>query len=221
MSMTSPEEALARLRRAGLATQVDAAAFAAACGEERGGRAPLDAEVALSALASIQGARGPSGASEIDRAFFVDEDAAADAAVRDAVRATFERWLRCAIPAAVASNLDRLVSYVGDVCFLAGHAGPEGEAPSLYSIDTWRPRDDTSFSLFALRRDGAPLYELGVPVQFHVHPDTEAAAAGIFREGGLTRCYREHAPACAVCRDQLRSAAARGVLPEVFRPLLG
>ncbi|WP_437668866.1 hypothetical protein [Sorangium sp. So ce131] len=221
MSMTSSEEALARLRRAGLATEVDAAAFAAACAEQRGGGAPLDVEVALSALASIRGARDPSAASEIDRAFFVDEDAAADAAVRAAVRATFARWLRCAIPAAVASNLDRLVSYVGDVCFLAGHADPEGEAPGLYSIDAFRPPDDAPFSLFALRRDGAPLHELGAPVQHHVHPDTEAAAAGIFRVDGLTRSYREHAPACAVCRDQLRSAAARGVLPDAFRPLLG
>ncbi|WP_437322624.1 hypothetical protein [Sorangium sp. So ce381] len=60
-----------------------------------------------------------------------------------------------------------------------------------------------------------------MPVQLHVHPDTEAAAAGIFRTDGLTPSYRGHAPACAACRDALRSAAERGVLPDVFRPLLG
>ncbi|WP_437949141.1 hypothetical protein WME98_52685 [Sorangium sp. So ce296] len=215
-----PEDALASLRRAGLATQVDAAAFASACDGERAG-APLDAEIALSALASIYGVRGPSEASDPDVAFVVDEHAASDPKVLAAVWLAFERWLERPIPVAVATDLDALVSYAGDVCFLRRHADAAGEAPCLYSIDGWRPRDDTAFSLYALRRDGDPLYALGVPVQFHVHPDTEAAAAGIFRIDGLTDSYREHAPACAVCRDALRRAADRGVLPDEFRPLLG
>ncbi|WP_437302161.1 hypothetical protein [Sorangium sp. So ce388] len=214
-----PEEALASLRRAGLATQVDSAAFAAACDEERAG-APLDAEVALSALASLYGVRGPSEACSPDGAFAVDEHAAADPAVLAAVWLAFERWLGRPIPVAVATDLDELVSYAGDMFFLGRHAGAEGESPCLYSIDGWRTRDDASFSLFALRSDGEPLYALGVPVQFHVHPDTEAAAAGIFRLDGLTESYREHAQACAVCRDNLRRAADRGVLPDEFRPLL-
>ncbi|WP_437475750.1 hypothetical protein WME75_24125 [Sorangium sp. So ce1014] len=215
-----PEDALARLRRAGLATQIDAAVFAAACDEERAG-APLDAEVALSALASIYGVRGPTEASASDGVFVVDEHAASDPKVLAAVWLTFERWLERAIPVSVATDLDELVSYAGDMCFLRRHASEAGEAPCLYSIDGWRTGDDASFSLYVLRRDGEPLYALGVPVQFHVHPDTEAAAAGIFRVDGVTDSYREHAPACAVCRDALRSAADRGVLPDEFRPLLG
>lgn len=221
--MTTPlraEEALASLRRAGLATRIDSAAFAAACDEERGG-APLDAEISLSALASIYGVRGPSEASAADRAFVVDEDAAADPAVLGAVWLALERWLEHPIPVAVATDLDELVSYAGDLCFLRRHAGAAGEAPYLFSIDRWRTRDDTPYSLYVLRSEGAPLYALGVPVQLHVHPDTEAAAAGIFRTDGLTPSYREHAPACAACRDALRSAAERGVLPDVFQPLLG
>ncbi|WP_437720054.1 hypothetical protein [Sorangium sp. So ce861] len=219
-TLLRPEDALERLRRAGLATQIDAAAFAAACDAERAG-APLDAEIALSALASVYGARGPSEASAPDGAFVVDERAASDPKVLAAVWLAFERWLERAIPVSVATDLDELVSYAGDLCFLRRHAGAAGEAPCLYSINGWRPRDDTPFTLYALRRDGEPLYALGVPVEFHVHPDTEAAAAGIFRVDGLTDSYREHAPACEVCRDALRSAAAEGVLPDEFRPLLG
>ncbi|KYF64699.1 hypothetical protein [Sorangium cellulosum] len=215
-----PEDALATLRRAGLATRVDAAAFAAACDAERDG-APLDAEVALSALASIYGARGPSEVSDADGAFAVDEHAAPDPKVLAAVWLAFERWLEHPIPVAVATDLDELVSYAGDMCFLRRHADAAGEAPCLFSIDGWRPRDDASFSIYALRRDGEPLYALGLPVQFHVHPDTEAAAAGIFRLDGLTNSFREHAPTCAVCRDNLRRAADEGALPDAFRPLLG
>ncbi|KYG03179.1 hypothetical protein BE21_53015 [Sorangium cellulosum] len=221
--MTTPlrlEDALAGLRRAGLATRIDAAAFAAACDAERDG-APLDAEAALSALASIYGVRGPSEASDPDVAFVVDEHAASDPKVLAAVWLALERWLEHPIPVAVATDLDELVSYAGDVCFLRRHAGAAGEAPYLYSIDGWRSRDDASFSLYALRSDGEPLYALGLPVAFHVHPNTEVAAAGIFRLDGLTDSYREHAPTCAVCRDNLRRVADEGVLPDEFRPLLG
>ncbi|WP_437774192.1 hypothetical protein [Sorangium sp. So ce1097] len=215
-----PEDALASLRRAGLATRIDDAVFAAACDAERDG-APLDAEIALSALASIYGARGPSEASDPDGAFAVDEHAATDPKVLAAVWLAFERWLERPIPVSVATDLDELVSYAGDMCFLRRHAGAAAEAPYLFSLDGWRPRDDASFSIYALRSDGEPLYALDLPVQFQVHPNTEAAAAGIFRLDGLTDSYREHAPTCAVCRDNLRRAADKGVLPDEFRPLLG
>ncbi|WP_437283872.1 hypothetical protein [Sorangium sp. So ce406] len=215
-----PEDALAALRRAGLATRIDVATFAAACDAERDG-APLDAEVALSALASLYGARGPSEVSDADSAFAVDEHAASDPKVLAAVWLALERWLEHPIPVAVATDLDELVSYAGDMCFLRQHADATGEAPCLFSIDGWRPHDDASFSIYALRRDGEPLHALGLPVQFHVHPNTEAAAAGIFRLDGLTDSYREHAPTCAACRDNLRRAADAGVLPDEFQPLLG
>lgn len=239
----SVSRAFARVQAAGLLTGFTEASFAAACVRERP-PAPVDAfdpefddpedwveppepalkvdmEVALVAAAALYGARGPTEASLRDRAFAVERPAEGASEVVAAVRSTLEQWLGRPISAesvAPGASLERLLGYVGDAMFLADHRTWSG--PGLYSIAGWRESDGVAFAIHVVRDSSAALAGLGLQVGRHVSPDTEAAAAGIFRAGEPPRAFVEHASGCGLCRERLASSASAGRLPVSYQRLL-
>jgi hypothetical protein len=83
-----------------------------------------------------------------------------------------------------------------------------------------RPADNVSIELYLLReRD--PYDELPAPTRsYPIGPDTEAAAAGIFREASrVPRAYAEHVFDCAKCRALLLECDRRSQLPRIYAEL--
>ncbi|MBL8975835.1 MAG: hypothetical protein JNK56_34855 [Myxococcales bacterium] len=238
----SAARALARLQAAGLLTGFAEASFAAECRREKPPvvdvfdpelddpddwveppepELRVDMEVALVAAAALYGARGPTEASLRDRAFALERPAEGASEVIAAVRGALEQWLGRPIAAesvAPGASLERLLGYVGDAMFLADHRTWSG--PGLYSIAGWRESDGVAFAIHLVRDRPEALAGLGLQVSRHVSPDTEAAAAGIFRVGEPPRAFVEHASGCARCREQLASSARAGQLPAGYLRLL-
>lgn len=242
----TPAEALELLQSYGLATSFSSHDFAAACDELRR-RTPTDDEpdddaphedaldddedleyldvepedeapasldwpTIYVALTSLYGTKGPTPVSLADRAFALDAAAADDEEVLARVREAFAAWIGAAVPA--AEDVEEMSGYVADVLFLR-HGGPQ-----LFVLSEYHPPHRDSIELYLLRErdphEALPLEERSYPIG----PDTEAAAAGIFREAdAVPQAYAEHVVTCASCRAQLLERDARGQLPRVYAEL--
>lgn len=225
----TPEQALAVLRSAGLATGVSVEELRAACHRVQTAALAdqydpqelpafvqvdeLSAWNVIAALASMYGTSGPSPASAVDRAFVLGAAAEDDHKQVARVREALTEWTGAPLR---ARTLDELLQEAADELFLRQHA--EGGGIELYSIAGAMKSGAERFRLVAVGRVSAGL-EAMTTVTRHVGPDTEAAAAGSFREGGCSRGFAAHAVKCVVCLEQLARVAATGELPAEFRAL--
>ena len=225
----TPEQALAVLRSAGLATDVSVEELRAACHRVQAAALAdqfnpqelpafvqvdvLDAWNVIAALASIDGVGGPSPVSVADRAFVLDAAAEHDPKQVARVREALTEWTGAPLR---ARTLDDLLREAAEELFLRQHA--EGGGIELYSIAGAMKPGEERFRLVAVGRVSAGLAAM-TTVTRHVGPDTEAAAAGSFREGGCSRVFAAHAVKCVLCREQLARGAATGELPAEFRAL--
>jgi hypothetical protein len=229
----TPEQTLAALQAAGLASGIDVARFRDAClaewrveqgswpdedDEDDVDDVAFDAATLLAALGSLYGTHGPTDTSAAEGIFFVDERAERDPDVRARAQAVLERWLGRPLPAQVTVALDAMLHYAGDALYLRRHAaGPH--AALLFASDGVRATDDLAFTVYVLAREDA-LDSLPIGFSPRVSPDTEAAANGIFRVDGCEPAFAEHAPACAVCQANLAALARTNRLPRDFAALV-
>lgn len=228
--VAAPEEALALLRAAGLATRCTPAEFTAACYKARFDAmlkdndirdaqaqtqvASVDGATTVAGLALLYGIEGPSPASLADHAFVLTDAAEDEPDARAWTQALLERWAGAPLVPG-KRGADSMLMDVADRLFLREH----GAGPQLYSLAGELLGGDVPFRVIAVGEPG-PLHDW-IEVTRYVRPDTEAAAAGVFRVGGRSLAFAEHAPACPRCREQLLACAARGALPAEFRGLLG
>jgi hypothetical protein len=241
----TPEQTLAALRAAGLASGIDVARFHDAClAEWRAEQAmwqdddeddeddenddeddedeepeAFEANTLLVALASLHGTHGPTASSAAEGIFFVDEDAASDPEVRARAQAVLEQWLGRPLPPQVTDELEDMVYYVGDTLHLRQHTAGPGAA-MLYASEGVREADDLAFTVYARLQDVDALRAVPIGFSPRISPDTEAAAAGIFRYDGCDLAFAEHAPACAVCQANLAAVARTNQLPQGFAALI-
>lgn len=235
----TPEQTLAALRSAGLASGIDVARFREACLAEwrmeqtswpdeddednednDADEEPeaFDAATLLAALSSLYGTHGPTDTSAAEGIFFVDERAERDPEVRTRVQALLVRWLGRPLPAPVTAKLDRMLYYAGDALYLRRHAVPG--AALLFASDGERATDGLTFTVYVHLDEEDALYSVPIGFSPCVSPDTEAAANGIFRVDGCRPAFAEHAPTCAVCQANLAALARTNRLPRDFTALV-
>lgn len=233
----TPEQTLAALRSAGLASGIDIARFRDAClaewrveqaawpneddedDEEPETVEAFDGATLLAALSSLYGSHGPTDASAAEGIFVVDERAEQDPEVRTRVQALLERWLGRPLPAQVTVELDDMLGYASDALYLRWHAaGPD--AALLFASDGERATDGLAFTVYVRLEDEDALRSVPIGFSPRVSPDTEAAANGIFRVDGCEPAFAEHALTCAVCQANLAALARTNRLPRDFAALV-
>ena len=236
----TPERTLAALRAAGLALGVDVTRFRDAClaewrveqdswsdedgdtdedDEEPESVEAFEAATLLAALSSVYGTHGPTDTSAAEGVFFIDERAEKDPEVRTRVQTLLEQWLGRPLPAQIPDGIDSMVYYVGDALYLHRHVAGPGAA-LLFATDGVRATDELAFTVYVLRKDEDALSSIAIGFSPRVSPDTEAAAAGIFRVDGCELAFAEHAPTCAVCQANLTALARTNRLPRDFAALV-
>lgn len=227
----TPEQTLAALRAAGLASGLDSDRFRDACRAEQraqqtSGQAhepaiaeAFDEATLLAALSTVYAAQGLTDTSAPAGILAIDERAEKDPEVRARVQALLVRWLGLAIPAPETVTVGRMLDYAADAVYLRQHTAGPGAAP-MFAADGERATDGLTFTIYLVPADEEALS--AVPIGFwpRVSPDTEAAASGIFRVDGCRPAFAEHAPACAVCQAQLANLARTNRLPRDFAALL-
>ncbi len=227
----TPEEALAVLRSAGLGSGMTVGELRDACygvqaatmaGEMDGREIPAFVNVetvgpwnVIAGLASIYGTKGPSPASVGDRAFVLDESARRDPTVVRRVAEALTQWVGAPI---VGAQVDGVIREAAEILFLRQHVQRGGI--ELFAIEGAMRPDEQHFELFVVGRVTAAIEGMTWVARF-VGPDTEAAAAGVFRMNGCSPAFAAHARECAVCQANLmKVVTSGGMLPPEFRALI-